>query len=183
MPRKKTSTSRLDQPHAVAVIPNASAWAKLTWDDLDQDFGSRSVQRGRSYQRGGQVRNLAVSNDGRLLAAVQGTHRYVTSAQLDAKNKSRTRIVGICTCPVGSQCKHAVAVIAEYLAQIADGKSPIAAAADDPRWARLTESSADEYEDDEEDDGETDDEWDDDDDDSSRSARSASMGTSHRGAR
>ena len=188
MPRKKTSASRLDQPHAVAAIPHAAAWTKLTWDDLDQAFGSRRVQRGRSYQRGGQVRSLAVSSDGRLLAAVQGTHRYVTSARLDAKKKSHDRIVGICTCPVGSQCKHAVAVIAEYLAQIADGKSPPAAAADDSRWARLTESSADEYEDDEEEDeqaydDETDDEWDEDDEDSSRSARTASMGTSRRGAR
>ena len=197
MPRKKTSASRLDQPHAVAAIPHAAAWTKLTWDDLDQAFGSRSVQRGRSYQRGGQVRNLAVSSDGRLLAAVQGTHRYVTSAQLDAKKKSHDRIVGICTCPVGSQCKHAVAVIAEYLAQIADGKSPPAAAADDSRWARLTESSAVEYEDEEEveqayddetDDDETDDDWDEDDwdeddEDSSRSTRTASMGASLRGAR
>ena len=188
MPRKKTSASRLDQPHAVATIPHAAAWAKLTWDDLDQAFGSRSVQRGRSYQRSGQVRNLAVSSDGRLLAAVQGTHRYVTSAQLDAKKKSRGQIVGICTCPVGSQCKHAVAVIAEYLAQIADGKSPPAAAADDSRWARLTESSADEYEDDEEEDehtydDETDDKWDEDDEDSSRSARTASIRTSCRGTR
>jgi hypothetical protein len=50
--------------------------------------------------------------------------------------------------------------------------------ADDSRWARLTESSADEYEDDEEED-----EWDEDVEDSSRSARTASMGASRRGAR
>jgi uncharacterized Zn finger protein len=128
---------------------------------------------------------LAVSSDGRLLAAVQGTHRYVTSAQLDATKKSSDRIVGICTCPVGGQCKHAVAVIAEYLAQIADGKSPPAAAADDSRWARLTDSSADKYEDEEEDeqayDDLSDDELEEDDEDSSRSARTASMGTSRRG--
>jgi len=179
MPRKKESASRLDPPHAGAAFSDAAAWAKLTWDDLDQAFGSRSVQRGRSYQRGGQVRNLAVSSDGRLLAAVQGTHRYITSAQLDAKKKSQDRIVGICTCPVGNQCKHAVAVIAEYLAQIAGGESPPAAAADDSRWARLTESSADEYEEDHD----TDDEWDADEEESSRSARTASRGTLRRDAR
>ncbi len=183
MPRKKTSASRLDQPPAAEAIADAAAWVKLTWDDLEQAFGSRSVQRGRSYQRSGHVRNLAISSDGRLLAEVQGTRRYVTSAQLDAKKKSRGRIVGICTCPVGSQCKHAVALIAEYLAQIADGKSPPTAAADDSRWARLTKSSADEYEEDDEQtyDDETDDNLDDADEYSWWSARPSRKSTSRSG--
>lgn len=183
MPRKKTSASRLDQPHAVEAIPHAAAWAKLTWDDLDQAFGTRSVQRGRSYQRSGHVKNLAVSNDGRLLATVQGTHRYITSAQLNAK-ETRAQIVGICTCPVGGQCKHAAAVIAEYLAQVAVGKLPPVAAADDSRWARLTAPSADAYADDEQScEDETDDTWGQDDEDSSQSTRLASIKTPPRGPR
>ncbi|QDU89402.1 hypothetical protein Pla175_27920 [Pirellulimonas nuda] len=145
MPRKKTSAPRLDPPNAVAATPHAAAWAKLTWEDLDRAFDKRSVQRGRSYQRGGQVKNLGVSSDGRLLAAVRGTRSYITSAQLDPSRKPRDRITGACTCPVGNQCKHAVAVIAEYLAQVADGKTPPAAADDDSRWARLAGSAVDRY--------------------------------------
>ncbi len=80
MPHKKTSALHLDQPHAVAVIPNASAWAMLTWDDLDQDFGSRSVQRGRSYQRGGQVNvslTLAGLEDGTQADALSAAFAVV----------------------------------------------------------------------------------------------------------
>lgn len=31
----------------------ADEWAALTWDDLQHWAGSSSVERGRSYQRGG----------------------------------------------------------------------------------------------------------------------------------
>jgi uncharacterized Zn finger protein len=180
MPRKKRIAVRVEPPHGGAPSPHAAAWAKLTWDDLDQVFGGRSVSRGRSYQRGGHVNDLAIADDGRLLASVRGTHRYVTSARLNAKKTSRGRIEGTCSCPVGSQCKHAVAVIAEYLAQIADGKIPPAAAADDPRWIRLAEASSEDayaYDDD-------DDEWEDEDDEApARNPAAASGRTSRRDTR
>ena len=47
-------------------------WGSLSWDDLDDWAGPRSVSRGRSYQRQGRVKNLAIAEDGRLLATVQG---------------------------------------------------------------------------------------------------------------
>jgi len=37
---------------------------KLTWDDLSQWTDSRSLERGRSYQRRGAVRNLNLLPDG-----------------------------------------------------------------------------------------------------------------------
>ena len=45
-------------------------WTSLSWDDLDRWAGGRSVSRGRSYQRQGRVHDLAISEDGRLLATV-----------------------------------------------------------------------------------------------------------------
>ena len=76
-------------------------WASLTWDDLDDWAGGRSVSRGRSYQRQGRVRNLAVSDDGRLLATVQGGDRYVVSVWRKPKRRGDSPLQSRCTCPVG----------------------------------------------------------------------------------
>lgn len=111
-------------------------WASLRWDDLDAWAGGRSVSRGRDYQRQGRVSNLAVSPDGKLLATVTGGKRYVVSAWLtdDADDPLQSE----CTCPVGSDgCKHAVALVAEYLDQLGRGKKPPVAREDDPRWEQL----------------------------------------------
>ncbi len=90
-------------------------WASLTWEDLDRWAGSRSVSRGRTYQRGGRVKDLAVSDDGRLLATIVGGDRYVASVWWNLEKK-KSGIESRCTCPVGySGCKHAVAVVADYL--------------------------------------------------------------------
>lgn len=140
---------------------SSSPWAALNWDDLDRWAGSRSVERGRSYQRGGRVRNLAIMDDGRLLAGVQGTERYVTSVSLVSAGKRRAQLASQCTCPVGFDgCKHAVAVVAEYLAMLADGRRPAETDEDDPRWFRLT-GEGDPIDEWDEDEGE--DDWEDDD--------------------
>src|SRR4051794_35945477 len=91
-----------------APQPADAGWAALTWDDLTDWAGSRSVQRGRTYQRGGRLKDLRISADGALLATVTGTHRYATTVSLDADKKGRS-LDSACTCPLGSRCKHAVA--------------------------------------------------------------------------
>jgi uncharacterized Zn finger protein len=126
----------------------ASPWASLKWDDLERWAGGRSVSRGRSYQRQGHVHDLAISKHGRLFATVVGGDRYATSAWLTAGKSGREAIQSKCTCPVGyNGCKHAVAVVAEYLDAIAHDKSVPSADENDPRWARLSgedlESAAD----------------------------------------
>ncbi|MGA2501413.1 MAG: SWIM zinc finger family protein [Tepidisphaeraceae bacterium] len=134
-----------------------NGWASLTWDILDQWAGSRSVSRGRAYQKQGRVTDLAMSDSGRLLATVAGGERYTTSVWLNAGKTGRERIESKCTCPVGyNGCKHAVAVVAAYLDLLAHEKEVAVADAEDPRWGRLSgedlesESDAeDEIEDDE----------------------------------
>ncbi len=134
-----------------------STWKKLTWDDLDEWAGSRSVTRGKSYQRQGRVQQLCVSKVGVLLAWVQGNKRYATSVLLDmTKRKRSSRILSECSCPVGSACKHGVAVVVEYLNSIEDNNEVEIAEDDDSRWA-IIEGSNEHYED------ELDDEWDEDD--------------------
>lgn len=115
------------------------SWTVLSWSDLDDWAGSRSVSRGQAYQRQGRVEDLALAADGRLLATVVGTEAYVTSVWLGSSQRKRQLIDSVCSCPVGaSGCKHAVAVVAEYLAALAEKRKVVVAETDDPRWEDLT---------------------------------------------
>ena len=95
MPRKKS-----------AVDP----FSGLTWEDLEDWAGSQIVKRGRSYQQNGSVSDLARTADGGLIAWVDGSRRYATRVTFDGGELDSD-----CTCPYGFVCKHAVAVILEYL--------------------------------------------------------------------
>lgn len=137
-------------------------WTSLSWDDLDRWAGGRSVSRGRSYQRQGRVQDLAIAEDGRLLATVEGGETYFVSVWLTGKKRGE-RLDSKCTCPVGySGCKHAVAVVADYLESLADETAVPTADPDDRRWSKLDGSDAD-YESDE-----LDDDWQLDDEDEER---------------
>jgi uncharacterized Zn finger protein len=132
-------------------------WRDLTWDNLEEWAGSRSLERGRSYQRSGHVRDLAHSADGVLLAWVQGTERYATQAELIAESGERVRPSSRCTCPLGIDgCKHGVAVVLSYLEAIKRGEAVPLADAEDRRWRRLRDVETEEadeeaFDDDEED--------------------------------
>lgn len=71
-------------------------WESLTWDDVANWAGSRPVTCGRAYQRGGRVRDLRVSKEGKLLATVAGGRRYATGVWWEPD------------CPVGTHrpCSH-----------------------------------------------------------------------------
>jgi len=131
-----------------------SKWESLTWDDVANWAGSRSVTRGRAYQRGGRVRDLGISTEGKLLATVAGGRRYTTGVWWEA-DALRSR----CTCPVGwNGCKHAVAVVATYLDMLAKNAAIPIADAEDGRWEELASRVPEEpYED-----LEDNDEWEDD---------------------
>jgi uncharacterized Zn finger protein len=151
--RADESQSRKGDPGKRGTSSDAG-WSALTWDDLVQWAGSRSVERGRSYQRGGQVKDLKISPDGELLATVLGGDRYATTVALASGRKHRS-LDSECSCPVGtSGCKHAVAVVADYLQAVADGRKVPVANEDDPRWAELDGERDD-----------VDDDWDEDEDD------------------
>ena len=142
----------------------ADPWTKLTWGELEDWAGSGAVSRGRTYQRGGRVRDLAISADGDLLATVSGTERYTTTVSL-TRSREKIRPESSCTCPVGFACKHAVATVAEYLQAIADGRAVPVASEDDPRWDSLEDERADDHDEDEDDIWDDDEEEDDEDED------------------
>lgn len=126
----------------------------LSWFDLESWAGSRVVARGKSYQRSKLVRDLALTQSGDLLAWVRGSSTYATKVSLDKGSLS-----SVCSCPYYRACKHAVAVILEYLDYIENGKHVPTAGTDDKRLA-LVESSPEYQEEDDElyDDPEEDDE-------------------------
>ena len=83
----------------------------LTWNDLTSWAGNKIVDRGKSYQRSGYVIDLLRTPDGSLVAWVEGTKRYAVRVFFDEEDG----LESICTCPYWDTCKHAVAVVVEYL--------------------------------------------------------------------
>ena len=130
-------------------VSRNEGWNVLSWDDLTEWAGSRSVERGRVYQRQGRVHDLAISEDGWLLATVPGGERYAVKVWCEQSAKKGCTLYSRCTCPVGaSGCKHAVAVVAEYLERLGEGAETPAANQDDERWELLADETGDADEDD-----------------------------------
>lgn len=130
-------------------VSRNEGWNVLSWDDLTEWAGSRSVERGRVYQRQGRVHDLAISEDGWLLATVPGGERYAVKVWSEQSAKKGCTLYSRCTCPVGaSGCKHAVAVVAEYLERLGEGAETPAANQDDERWELLADETGDADEDD-----------------------------------
>lgn len=107
MKRKRKGTTRRR--------PSAADWSKLTWADLEDWAGPRAVSRGRSYHRQGRVHGLNVSAEGEFVAWVVGGSRYATRVRWKAGHTGGSRLESSCSCPVGWQCKHAVAVVVALL--------------------------------------------------------------------
>ena len=85
-------------------------YADLTWEDLEDWAGTTIVGRGRTYQRNSSVSDLGITPEGTLIAYVQGSARYVTQVAIQDGD-----LTSECTCPYWTNCKHAVAVVLEYL--------------------------------------------------------------------
>jgi uncharacterized Zn finger protein len=86
----------------------------LTPINLERWAGRDIVSRGQSYQRSGYVHNLICTPQGKLTAQVRGSIGiYTTQVTLIAKGVLTSK----CTCPYDDTCKHAVAVVLEYLEQ------------------------------------------------------------------
>lgn len=108
-------------------------FSELTWDDLEEWAGSRIVARGRSYQRKGSVRELQRDDEGALVAWVVGSRLYATRVSIGAGKD----LIYECTCPYWTTCKHAVAVVVEYLEMTKAGTAVGQLEADDPRLEEL----------------------------------------------
>lgn len=108
-------------------------FSELTWDDLDEWAGSRIVARGRSYKRKGAVLELKRTDDGALVASVVGSRLYAARVSIDGSKE----LISDCTCPYWTTCKHAVAVVLEYLEMAKKGTAVGRVEAEDPRLEEL----------------------------------------------
>lgn len=120
MPKKKTELDRFPD---------------LTWDDIEAWVGGTIVSRGKNYQRQGRVADLAVTDDGSLIAWVDGSERYATRVTMDENGLPDS----ICTCPYERDCKHGVAVVIEYLKQVEKNRLVPKARQDDDRLRLLAD--------------------------------------------
>ena len=134
----------------------ADPFAKLTWDELEEWAGSTIVSRGRGYQRGDHVQELAHTPNGGLVAWVYGTHKYATKVEIE-----KGKLSALCSCPYGGTCKHAVAVVLVYLDHLKQNQDVPTTTTNDRRLKRLDELD----EEDEWDEEDENDEWDEDEED------------------
>lgn len=117
-------------------------FADLTWEDLEDWAGTTIVSRGRTYQRNNSVSDLGIMPEGALIAYVQGSVRYVTQVAIQDGD-----LTSECTCPYWTTCKHAVAVILEYLMCLKNDVAVPQIPPTDPRLdiLRETETTGEEY--------------------------------------
>ena len=107
---------------------NNNPFLSLTWVDLESWAGRKVLSRGKSYQRSGHVEDFGITSDGELTGWVQGTKRYATKVGF-----KRGNLASSCTCPYGVNCKHAGALVIEYLESVKNKKDVPVISADDKR--------------------------------------------------
>ncbi len=125
MARQKKKTTKKQK--------SSDPFSKLTWENLEEWAGAVIVGRGRPYQRRGAVENLGRTAGGTLAAWVRGTRRYATRVRLTERNG----LESACTCPYWDTCKHAVAVVLEYLERLKTDSTIGEIDEDDPRLLKL----------------------------------------------
>ncbi len=84
----------------------------LTDKIIREMTNSASYERGRAYQKMGMVLKGWITDIG-IRGKVSGSYKPYYLVDITVKNSSE--ITGNCTCPVGSDCKHCVAVCLQYL--------------------------------------------------------------------
>jgi len=89
-----------------------STLKKLTTNDLNEWAGDTIVGRAKGYLK--HVENLCYYSDGRLVAYVNGSERYLTYISF---NKNHT-LESYCSCPYWATCKHAVALVLAAAEQV-----------------------------------------------------------------
>ncbi|GAA6525356.1 DEAD/DEAH box helicase [Intrasporangium sp. DVR] len=99
----------------------------LTDPEIAQQVGSRTFERGAAYAAQRRVRSLAARPEGMMILGTvegSGSETYQTIVEARPHPKGRAPLwSGRCSCPVGSDCKHVVALL--LLARdVAHGKEP-----------------------------------------------------------
>jgi len=75
--------------------------------EIKRLYGEEAFKRGEGYFEDGRVLT-AIRLGNRVFGEVMGNEKYVTNVKLDSLSSS-------CTCPVGANCKHGVALLLRFL--------------------------------------------------------------------
>nr|WP_010133371.1 DEAD/DEAH box helicase [Microbulbifer agarilyticus] len=88
---------------------------RFTLKNVRNMVDPRAFERGEDYFQRGRVQEAYWDPDSNIYRGrVKGSARFVYRVELDVE---RGRLVGLCSCPVALNCKHAVAVALELLRQ------------------------------------------------------------------
>ncbi|WP_019614767.1 DEAD/DEAH box helicase [Psychromonas ossibalaenae] len=92
---------------------------KITQQDIFTSFGRNIIDRGTRYFKESRVLSCEYDEqENKLSGSVKGTSEtpYQTTASIKKSNKGGFIIHSTCSCPVGWNCKHAVALLLAYQA-------------------------------------------------------------------
>jgi len=92
---------------------------KITLQDISTSFGRNIIDRGTLYVKESRVLSCDFDDEkSKLSGSVKGSSDtpYQTSATIKPSNKGGFIIHSTCSCPVGWNCKHAVALLLAYQA-------------------------------------------------------------------
>ncbi|MGN6751239.1 MAG: SWIM zinc finger family protein, partial [Intrasporangium sp.] len=95
-------------------VGRAATWvADLSDAEISQQVGSRTFARGEAYAAQRRIRSLATRPEGTMiLGTIEGSGAQTYQTIIDSKTVGRrTTWYGHCSCPVGFDCKHAVALL------------------------------------------------------------------------
>jgi superfamily II DNA or RNA helicase len=111
--------------HAANILPHAAPISMYLNHDarfqITEAFGVATMNRAMDIYLCGDVGDLDIDDDDEsivtLAAFVQGSAKkpYRTRVQLQGASSGRARVSSFCTCPVGDMCKHAAAMVMEWM--------------------------------------------------------------------
>ncbi|WP_300668174.1 SWIM zinc finger family protein [Desulfoluna sp.] len=82
----------------------------LTLDDIDAWIEDPAAKAGKKIHRQGNVIDLSLTEDGDLLAWVEGSPRHAVMIFFEDQT-----LTSVCSCPKGGACEHAAAAAFEYI--------------------------------------------------------------------
>ena len=128
--------------HVVPVAPDIDPALVLTDGAIRATFAPPTLEAGRIYELRGRVRNLRIANQGALIfAETQGSapDPYLQRIVVGRGRHGGIGISGMCSCPVGRDCKHVAAVlVAAHREELAAGGNDVP-----PMTTSRPETSAD----------------------------------------
>ena len=100
--------------HVVPAAPNIDPGLVLTDSAIRAAFSTTTWEAGRIYELRGRVRDLRITSQGALIfAETQGTapDAYLQRVTVGRRADGALAISGLCSCPMGRDCKHVAAVL------------------------------------------------------------------------